>query len=169
MLPVINSSTLRVQNSCRFQSPPNCNCCQNSQSPPFSTIQISHSMQICNFWISMNNSSISPQSVNSTKDNSCLANTLRHCILCENSTLTQEFPNKIGSLRHCHITQAKDKKPNAKLWHSCCCSTLIFQCFGMSSIVQISYTQKQSRTPYSVCLHCHDCSNNSNFIHCKQS
>ncbi len=39
----------------------------------------------------------------------------------------------------------------------------------MGSIIQVSYTQEQCRTPNPVCLHSHNSSNNSNFIHSKQS
>jgi hypothetical protein len=38
----------------------------------------------------------------------------------------------------------------------------------MCSIILGSYAQKQSRTPYSVSLHCKNRTKNSNFIHCKQ-
>lgn len=117
----------------------------------------------------MHNSRIGPQSVHSTQNNTSLANHQGHCILCKNSAQTLEFPNEVRSLGHSHITQAKDEEPNAEQGHRCCSSSLIFQRFGMSSIIQVSNTQEQCRTPHSVCLHCHNSSNNPNFIHCKQS
>ena len=89
--------------------------------------------------------------------------------MCKNSAQALEFPNEVGSLRHCHITQAKDEEPNAEQGHCCCSSSQIFQCFGMSSIIQVPNTQEQCRAPHPVCLHCHNSSNNPNFIHCKQS
>lgn len=116
----------------------------------------------------MNYSSISPQSINSTKNNSSQTNCQRYPVLCKNSTQRLEFSNKVRSQRQSHITQAKDEKPNTKERHCCCCTSKIFQPFCMCSIIQGPNTQKQSRAPYSVSQHCKNRTKNSYFIHCKQ-
>lgn len=117
----------------------------------------------------MNNSSISPQSIYSTKNYSSQANGQRNCILCKNSTQRQKLSNKVRSQRQGHITQAKNEKPNAKQRHCCRCTSEIFQSFCMCSIIQSSYTQEQCRACNSVSLHCKNRPKNSNFVHCKQS
>jgi len=168
-LPIVYTNTQRIQHCSWFQTPPNSNNCQNSQCPPFTTILISHSAQILNFRHSVNYSSICPQSVNSTKNYSSQSKSLRNCILCKNSTQRLKLSYKIRSLRLSHITQTKDEKPNAKQRHSCCCSSKIFQCFGVGSIIQSSYTLKLCWTRYSVSLHCKNRPKNTYFVHSKQS
>jgi hypothetical protein len=116
----------------------------------------------------MNDSSISPQSINSTKNNSSQTNNQRNPILCKNSTQRLKFSNKVRSQRQSHITQAKNEKPNTKKRHCCCCTSKIFQCFCMCSIIQGPNTLKQRRAPYPVSQHCKNRTKNSNFIHCKQ-
>jgi hypothetical protein len=88
--------------------------------------------------------------------------------LCKNSTQRLKFSNKVRGQRQGHIAQAKNEKPNTKERHCCCCTSKIFQCFCMCSIIQSSYTLKQSRTPYSVSQHCKNRTKNSNFVHCEQ-
>lgn len=112
----------------------------------------------------MHNSCVGPESVHSTKNNTHLANPQGHRILSKNTALTLEFTYEVGCQWHPHITQAKDEKPNAKQGHCSCCSTLVFQCFGMSSIILVAHAQKQRWAPYSVCLHCHNASNNTYFV-----
>ena len=126
-------------------------------------------MNIRNFWHTMNNSSISPQTINCTKNNSSQTNNQRNSILCKNSTQRKKFSNKIWCQRQCHITLSKNEEANAKQWHCCCTTSKIFLSFCMSTIIQISNTLKQSRTSNSVCLHCKNRTNNTNFIHRKQS
>lgn len=167
LLPIIYTTCQRILHSRRFQSPPNSNNSQNPQCPPLTTIQIRHSTQILNFRHSMNNSSISPQSINSTQDNSSQSKSQRDCILCKNSTQRLELSNKVRSQRQGHITQTKDEKPNTKQRHSSCSTTKIFQSFCMCAVIHSSYTQKECRTPNTVCLHCINGPENSNFIHCK--
>jgi len=169
LTPIVSYSTQRVLNVTRFQTKPNSKNCQNSQCPPFSTIQISHSMNIWNFWHSMNNTSIGPLTINCTQKNTGLRYNQRNCVLCKNSTQRKKLTYKIWSQRQCHITLCEKKEPNTKQRHCSCTTSKIFQCFCMSSIVQISNTQKQRRASNSVSLHCKNRPNNSNFILCKKS
>jgi hypothetical protein len=167
-LPVINTNTQGIQYCSRFQSPPNYNKSQNSQSPPLSTILISHSTQILNFRHSMYYTSICPLCINSTKNNSSQTNCQRNSILCKNSTQRQEFSNKVRGLGLSHITKTKDEEPNTKERHSCCSSTQVFQSFCVCSIILSSNTLKLCWTPYSVSLHCENRTKNTYFVHCKQ-
>lgn len=116
----------------------------------------------------MNNTCICPQRINSTKNNSNQREQLRKAISCKNSTQRKKFSNKGRSQRHCHITQGKEEKPNAKLRHSCSTTSKVFQSFSVCTIIQITYTLKLSWTSNPVSLHCKNASNNTHFIHCKQ-
>lgn len=126
-------------------------------------------MNIRNFWHSMNNSSICPQTINCTKNYPGQTNNQRNSILCKDSAQRKKFSNKIWCQRQCHITLSKDEKANAEQWHCCCTPSKIFLSFCMGTIIQIPNTLKQSRTSNSMRLHCKDRTNNSDFVHCKQS
>lgn len=167
-MPIVDTNSQRIQNSRRLQSPPNSNNGQNSQSPPFSTILISHSTQVLNFGHSVHYSGIGPQSVNSTQNNPSQTDGQRNCILCKNSTQRQEFSNKVRSLRQGHVTQAKEKEPKTKQRHSSRSSSKVFQSFCMSSIVLSSYAQELCWTCNSVSLHSLNRTQNTHFVHCKQ-
>jgi len=167
LLPKINTGTLRFCHSSWFLSPPNCNNSLNCQGTPFSTVLISHSIQILNFRHSMYNTCVCPQCVDSTLNNTTQTNNQGNKIICEDTTQRLKFSNKIWCLRLSHITQTKDKKPNAEQWHSSCSSSYILLSFGMRAIIQGTHTLKQSWTSNTVCLHGKDRTKNSYFVHSK--
>lgn len=167
MSPIINRSTLRFQHCRRNQTKPKSHQNLNPLCPKFTTIQICKTMNILPFWKSVNNTSIRPQTIYSTKNNTNQSNNQRKRISGKNSTQREEFTYKVRSLRLGHITQCEYKKPNTKKWHCSCAPSKVFQCFCMCSIIQIPNTLKQCRASNSMSNHCKKSSNNSNFIHCK--
>jgi hypothetical protein len=62
-IPVINCGSQRILDICRCNSKPNSKQKQHSQCPPFSAIQICHSMNIYTFGHSMNYTSICPLTI----------------------------------------------------------------------------------------------------------
>jgi len=123
LLPKIHTRTLRFSHSSWFQTPPNSNNSLYSQSAPFSTILVSYSIDILNFRHSMYNTCISPQSIYGTQNNTTQTNNQANKIILKNTTQGLKFCNKIWCLRQSHITQTKNKKPNTKQRHSCCCTS----------------------------------------------
>jgi hypothetical protein len=73
--------------------------------------------------------------------------------MVKHATQTKELSQEVWGQRHCHITQTKDKQHNAKQRHSSLSSSQIFQSFSMSTVVNLSNTQKQRRTLNSMSKH----------------
>lgn len=168
MSPIINNSTQRIKNSTRHESKPNSQEYLKNQCPPFSTIQIRHSLNIKRFWHSMNHTSVCPKTINCTLKNSSKRKKQRNTISSENSTQRKKFSNKIRCLRLRHITQCKNEEENTKEWHCGCCSSKIFLSFCMCTIIKITNKKKLCRTSNSVSKHCKNRSNNTDFVQPKQ-
>ena len=168
LVQVNNATAQRIQNLGWFQSKPYSQSQKRYKSKEFASTQICHSLNIHWFRHTMNYSSISPHGISSLQNNLNTSSRQPQQIVIKHTAQAKEFSQKVWSQRHCHITQAENKKHNAKQWHCCLRSPQIFQCFCMCSIVNLTNTQKQSWTLNSVSKHQKGTSNKSKRTSSKQ-
>lgn len=166
----VNQTTAqRIQDRRRFQSKPYSQQNQRQKSHEFTSIQIGHSTYIGGFWHTMYYTSISPHRISRLK-NHCNTRTRQpQEIIIEYTTQTQEFRQEVRCQWHGHITQTKNKKHNTEQRHPSLSSSQIFQSFGMSTIINLCYTQKQCWALNSVCKHQKRTSNQTHSTSGKQS